>query len=389
MYACSSDFHKAVAEDAPQIAMLIFKDMIFTNSDINIDDGIVFTDNFNAEDDIEIGQALSNEITFTLFNDVTNSAGKRLLSDYKFGDFQATIGAKIDEKTYVPKGLCRADTGSGTYIGRASAPYLTRNNETVSAITFPVHFIFGYNGKVYVVGNSTGRWAVLDDKTGQDITGDNSVNLFMRKKAVALDGHGYYYNANTRKMSSFYNGKCEWYEFVPLGYFTAERPDEPDMDEISFTCYDYMQKLEKDMPEADKLGITYPVALNVLFDKIAKYCEVKCKKPSMTINADRIVPKAPNDFKSATCRTVIGWIAEAAGSNAKFNRDGVLVMDWLRDTSTKFNESNYQDYKPKWYETPKIDKLYNRDTSGNSERTYGSGKNAYLILDNPFLRGEG
>ena len=70
MYSASNDFHTAVANGAHQIALLIFDDAVFTNDDINVSSGIEFHDYFNTETDLSIGQALSNEINFSIFNDV-------------------------------------------------------------------------------------------------------------------------------------------------------------------------------------------------------------------------------------------------------------------------------------------------------------------------------
>ena len=89
MYNASSAFHTAVAGHAPQKAMLLFADAVFTNEDINIERGIEFHDYFNLEEDLAIGQTPSNEISFSLFN------ADRLLNNYAFGDFLATIGVLI------------------------------------------------------------------------------------------------------------------------------------------------------------------------------------------------------------------------------------------------------------------------------------------------------
>ena len=102
MYSASNAFHNAVASGAHQIALLIFdkgtngQKAVFTNDDINVSAGIEFNDYFNTEEDIAIGQALSNEISFSLFND------SGLLNDYEFGEFTATIGAQIGAASTVP-----------------------------------------------------------------------------------------------------------------------------------------------------------------------------------------------------------------------------------------------------------------------------------------------
>ena len=126
MYEASAAFHQAVAANRPQIAMLIFDDAVFTNPDINVENGIEFNDNFNTEDDLSIGQTNSNEITFTLFND------ERLLNDYEFGDFLATIGVLVGTDTYRQYGTVTMTTTYASYVGRDSYPYLMRNNQAIN-----------------------------------------------------------------------------------------------------------------------------------------------------------------------------------------------------------------------------------------------------------------
>ena len=87
-------------------------------------------------------------------------------------------------------------------------------------------------------------------------------------------------------------------------------------------------------------------------------------------------------------RDVIGWIAEAAGSNARFDRDGYLVMDWLHtNTGQVYAETDYSEFQPYWYQTPRVDKLYNRRTADGDEKIRGNGSEGYLIQDNPLLNG--
>ena len=56
MYPCSNAFHQAVSNGNDQIPLLIFQDAVFTQEDIDVEDGIEFDDNFNMEDDVTIGQ---------------------------------------------------------------------------------------------------------------------------------------------------------------------------------------------------------------------------------------------------------------------------------------------------------------------------------------------
>ena len=377
MYNASSAFHTAVANGAPQKALLLFDDAVFTNDDIDVDAGIELDDYFNTEEDIAIGQALSNELRFNIFND------DRLLNDYAFGDFTATIGAQISTGVYTDSAQVIAYDGDNVWRGKNTSPYVTRNGSAVSSQpNFPVRCIAIYNDTVYVFGTSNRYKAYTLAGSAKSVT----LKTFMATKAQMWFGEGINLNTTTRILKIWKNQKTETYEFVPLGHFIAKRPNVPDVNLISFTCHDFMTKFDKDMPSAADLGITYPTTISNLFVKLCAYAEVSYQS-STFINSTATITEEPDEFENATMRQVLQWIAEAGASNLKFNRDGILVFDWLRSTNQTLNENSYIEYSPYWYETTKVDKLYNRATSSGEDKTVGTGDIGYLIQDNPLLRG--
>lgn len=378
MYAASNEFHQAVANGNPQMALLIFKDAVFTHEDIDVDTGIEYDDNFNMEKDIAIGQTPSCEIRFALFND------DRLLNDYEFGEFTATIGVLIGTNTYTQAGSVMVTTGYATYIGSDSAPHLRRNGSPVQVQpNFPVKSLLGYDGKLWAFSED-GRYAVYNDATGANITSENTLNAFMRSKSVRFSGKGIYYNPSSRILFIYEAGERSRYEFVPLGVFNAERPNAPDQIRIDMDCMDRMQKFEKDMPTADELGISYPTTIGNLFKKLCDYVGVPYRTTTF-INSSATIDSEPEAFKNSTRRAVLGWIAEAAASNLRFDRDGYLKFDWLKDTGQAYDESMYSEYEPYWYETQTVNKLYNRDTTSGEDTTVGNGDIGYLIQNNPLL----
>ena len=378
MYAASQDFHNAVAAGNHQMPLLIFKDAVFTESDIDVEDGIQFDDYFNIEEDISVGQVPSNELRFTLFND------DRLLNNYGFGEFTATLGVMIGTKNYQQFSPVKVITGYGEWQGFDEYPFIRKDGRIISAQpSFAVKSMLAYNGKVWVFSDN-GRYAVYNDATEANITGQNPVNAFMRKKSMGWNGRGYYYNPVTRILFIYSAGVQYRYEFVPLGVFIADRPNVPDQIRISMTCHDRMMKFEKDMPSSAALGIAYPATVGYLFERMCRYFGVPYRTSSFT-NSNATIEEEPDAFSYSTARTVMGWIAEAAGSNARFDRDGYLVMDWIRSSGVSVNESGYTEFQPYWYETTKVNKLYNRDTSVGEDEIYGSGSNGYLIQNNPIL----
>lgn len=378
MYSASNAFHTAVANGAHQIALLIFEDSVFTNDDINVTAGIQFNDYFNTDEDLSIGQALSNEISFRIFND------DGLLNDYAFGDFTATIGAQIDEEEYVATGTVMAQSANHTYIAYETSPYLKRDGVAVSAQPgSPVVSILVYDGLVYC-GLENGTVRVYRDSTGALY--NKTVNDFMKSQFQKWAGKGISYDAGNRDLKIWDGTNVRTYEFVPLGKFTAERPNVPTVIEIDFNCMDFMQKFERDMPSATALGITYPATIGTLYTKLCNYVGVDYRSSSF-INSTATIQAEPEAFADATMREVLQWIAEAAASNVKFDRDGYLRMDWLRNTNQTIDETGYSDFNPYWYNTKKVTKLYNQASSGEYANTYGNGSEGYLIQDNPLLEG--
>lgn len=391
MYPASQAFHQAVADGAPQKALLIFDDAVFTNDDIDVSAGISFRDYFNMEEDFAIGQAPSNEISFSLLNE------NRLLNDYKFGDFLATLGVLINTSTYQQTDGVKIITqtyGIGapttnTWTGHDVYPYVRKNGNAVPAQpSFPVRSLLGYNGKVYAfgqVGNEY-RHAVYTESSGQNITNLNPLNSYMLNKSASWYGRGFNYSSVTRLLDVFDSGTRETYEFVPLGYFTAERPKAPDTLWIDMTCNDFMLKFDDDMPSKSKLKITYPITFKNLLIALCDYVEVDYNLGSF-INSGAKLTKEPRDFEHATMRDVVKWIAEAAAGNARFNRDGKLEIAWFKQTNLVLTENDYESFDPYWYETKQIQRLKNRGSDGSYDNTQGSGKETYLIQDNPLLKG--
>lgn len=180
-------------------------------------------------------------------------------------------------------------------------------------------------------------------------------------------------------------GSTVTYEFAPLGVFVAERPDIVKKSIIEVHANDRMTLFDVDMPSKTDLNLTYPTTLSTLFQKMCAYLEVPYVSATF-MNSDIAVAKEPDQFESATMREVLKWIAEAAGSNARFNRDGQLQFIWFNTVNKTYTERNYRDFTPTWYETAAIDGLHIRNANSTTEYVVGTGENAYLIQDNPFLR---
>lgn len=180
-------------------------------------------------------------------------------------------------------------------------------------------------------------------------------------------------------------GASALYEFAPLGVFIAERPNVVRTNVIDVTAHDRMQLFDVDMPSATDLGVTYPTTLANLVQKMCAYLGVALQS-AVFLNANLSVSKEPDVFASSTMREVLGLVAEAACSMARFNRLGRLELTWFNTTDKVYDEHNYSEMTQYWYQTRAIDKLHIRNADSTAEYTTGSGSNAYMIQDNPFLR---
>lgn len=180
-------------------------------------------------------------------------------------------------------------------------------------------------------------------------------------------------------------GASALYEFAPLGTFIAQRPDIVRKKIIEVDANDQMLLFNQDMPSAEDLNITYPITLSALATAMCAYVGVQLKTNTW-LNSGLSVAAEPEQFEAATMREVLGWIAEAGCANARFSRDGLLEFVWFNSVSKTYNEHNYSEFTPAWYETKAIDGLHIRNADSTAEYTVGTGDNAYMIQDNPFLR---
>ena len=175
------------------------------------------------------------------------------------------------------------------------------------------------------------------------------------------------------------------YEFAPLGTFIAKRPDIVKKNIISVDANDLMTLFDEDMPEPNVLNMTYPTTLSAMAQAMCAYLGVTLKSNTW-LNSTLAVTAEPDQFEAATMREVLGWIAEAGCSNARFDRDGLLEFVWFNPVNKSYDEHNYTEFTPTWYATAAIDGLHIRNADSTTEYVVGTGDNAYMILDNPFLR---
>ena len=295
MLTLSATMQTAMQAGNPQRILLEFTDpdtqevTSFSNEEIAITRGVDWSAAFNGEEELTFGMCPSAQLSFTLLND------NRTLSGFKFGEFAAWIGFRID---------------SGTPDASA------------------------------------------------------------KTKAFTSDG---------------------LYEFAPLGIFIAERPDVVAKDMIEVRASDRMTLFDVEMPGKSDLSLnptsSNPVTILALLQAMCSYVGVTLASTSF-LNNDLTFSSWPTkSFSGRTMREVLKWIAEAAGSMARFNREGELEICWFQTVNVTYDENDYSEFAQTWYETAAIDGLKVRNAEETSESSYGTNpENYYVIAGNPFLR---
>lgn len=176
---------------------------------------------------------------------------------------------------------------------------------------------------------------------------------------------------------------------VSMGYFIVQRPDVVRKKLIDVSAMDRMTLFDVDWPAG--IAITTSTTMRSLVTAMCNYVGVPLSSAEF-LNESITARQVPKDLSNKTMREVLAWVAEAAGSIARFNRDGQLEFFWYDLTSdpvTTLNESGYIEFSPSWFETPSISKLVIRNADSTEQYTSGSGDTTYIIQDNPFLRQSG
>lgn len=183
------------------------------------------------------------------------------------------------------------------------------------------------------------------------------------------------------------DGVSRTYEFAPLGVFIAERPNVVRKQMIDIEAYDQMSLFEKDWP-SDDCGITFGTDATMSAILTAMCAKVGVTLATTTFtNSGLALTAKPKGIENITMKEMLSWIAEAAGSVARFNRNGQLEIAWFGTTPVQtYSEGDYVEFEPSWYEVAAVDKLSVRNADATRESVFGTGTNGYVIQNNPFLR---
>lgn len=164
------------------------------------------------------------------------------------------------------------------------------------------------------------------------------------------------------------------YEYIPLGFFTAEHPT-LDQATTTFTAYDRMMKTTGVYVSE----LTYPASAESVLKEISTGCGVPCNVSGLN---GITIDTAPVGY---TYREVIGYIASLAGGFACVDRTGTIVIKWYEDNGYTINESRIMTFE-------KNESDYHLDyltcnVDSNASFTVGSGTLG-ITFDNPLTTEE-
>lgn len=381
MYQASAAFHAAAMAEEAGTLLLQFADGTFlTTEDVG---NIEITYPLNEETDVTVGKCVSAELRCTALN------YHGLLSGYGFGRCSVSMGVMVSTEEWAMP-VCRAavvhgyGTASAAVISaHEDAPFLRVNGSAASSQpTFSPDCLVLMGDTLYA-GDGTNLWAATID--GSALTAKAVDNDFLAYKLGQWSGRGISYQG---KMAyEFVSGGVDKYEYVPLGTFYFDTPEQRRVANISCEALDGMQLFNVDVDDW-WAALKWPLTRRQMLQSLCTYVGVTLKTTTFPGSTTSIAsaPMAGNGFVG---KDVLGWIAETACSYARMSRDGGLELVWFTAQNVKLTRNQHFGDSPAEYETPAVEALHvmvaNTDL-GVMLPENGSG-NEYQALDNPLYYG--
>lgn len=380
MYQASAAFHAAAMAEEAGTLLLRFADGTFlTTEDVG---NIEITYPLNEETDVTVGKCVSAELRCA----VRNYHG--LLSGFAFGKCSAAMGAPVGTDEWTMP-ACKAAVVHGygtdstvTVSAHEDAPFLRVNGSAASSQpTFSPDCLVLMGDTLYA-GDGTNLWAATI--SGSTLTAKAVDNDFLTYKLGRWSGKGISYQGN---MAYEFADAVNKYEYVPLGTFYFDTPEQRRVANISCEALDGMQKFNVDVDDW-WAALKWPLTRGQLLASLCTYVGVTLKTATFPGSTTSIAsaPMAGNGFVG---KDVLGWIAETACAYARMSRDGGLELVWFAAQNVKLTRNQHFGDSPAEYETPAVEALHvmvaNTDL-GVMLPDGGTG-NEYQVLDNPLYYG--
>lgn len=378
MYQASSAFHAKAMDDHVKTDILMqFEDGAFFTKFNDVKD-IEITYPLNEETDVTVGKCVSAELKTTLLNK------HGLLNGFDFGKCKVSLGALIGTDTWSGSGVSvvynYGTANAVTITASATAPYLS--GVTGDQPTFSPDCLVLMGDALYA-GDGTNLWAATID--GTTLTVKAVDNDFLAYKLGQWSGRGISYQG---KMAyEFTANGVDKYEYVPLGTFYFDTPEQRRVANISCEALDGMQLFNVDVDDW-WAALKWPLTRGQLLASLCAHVGVTLKTTTFPGSTTSIAsaPMAGNGFVG---KDVLGWIAETACSYARMSRDGGLELVWFAAQNVKLTRNQHFGDSPAEYETPAVEALHVMvaNTDLGVMLPEGGTGNEYQVLDNPLYYG--
>lgn len=404
------DIYKQDSVD--KIALMLFDDCVFSNS--NIQEDVELTETVNAGTDFVIGSTCAAQLNFKLleinsFVDEADFINKEFV--YKLG--ANTEAVSVFSMYRQTRQNLLLKNGSFWYGANEKGNLLTVWKEMDGVLTQqdlpeqpeqPVVSLFIWMGKLYC-GHSAEPYV-----TGYQIR-DNGALLKIpvtltklqisqvleqnrRAKIFKYDGaHLYSYEKSWSlgKVSDYIE---HVYEFTQLGIFIPQTAQKKDDRILSVTAYDRMIYFEE-FADSVLNNQTYPVTVLDFLQSLCAFVGVALKTTEF-LNSDYLIQKNARS-QNVKGRQMLQWVTEAAARFARITPDGKLALEWYTDVDYSIDASHggpteYTTITVADYTTKKVDKLQIKATQNDIgvvvPKDDPSKTNIYIIQNNPIFYAE-
>lgn len=405
MYQVSNTFHTKAMDDHVKTDILMqFEDGTFFTKFNDVKD-IEVTYPMNEETDVTVGKCVSAELKTTILNK------HGLLNGFTFGKCKVSLGALIGTDTWSGSGLSVV-YGYGTeravtITANATAPYLS--GVTGDQPTFASTCLVIVNNTLYAgdgdgnawaatIDGSTltavggGTWASVSAKTWAQVSGQTWVGLsqqgvssFVAHKLQQWSGRGLSFQDGMGY--EFTSEGVDKYEYVPLGTFYFDTPEQRRVANISCEALDGMQLFNVDVDDW-WAALKWPLTRGQLLSSLCTYVGVTLKTTTFPGSTESIA-SAPMAGNGLVGKDVLGWIAETACAYARMSRDDKLELVWFNAQNVKLTQNQHFGDSPAEYETPAVQALHVMvaNTDLGVMLPEGGTGNEYQVLDNPLYYG--
>lgn len=389
MLRVSAEFLQALKNKAPQDIRLEFPGGdVLTGADIAITSGgLTYTEVLNSATDVEFGKAVMSELSAVLIN----ADGR--FTDFDFSrEFTANVGVSVETM-----GAQIAQSGQ-------AVTWKDDNNYTLGYEVYSKTQI-RYNRKTPSSSYFQTLYLTCNNAVSLIIYGDNLYAIGADYQIIAAWQRTSYTSHKTITVPEDYpagvsaaqvrewvdsgtsvrlvDGVVSAFEYVPLGVFKGERPEKVRGKLIQFTAHDRMSLFDKPA-EAFADGLTFPCTLGQIYTKLCDFCGAGYVSAEFP-NSGKTFDANPLEDTDYTCREILGYIAEAAGSYARMSRDGAVELVWFAPADYTVTRTDRFEMTESEFLTPPIDKLEVYNSYGDQLNSSGTGDIVYGISDNPFL----